>query len=128
MSHISINREDAFKNETISSIPIQSNNIIIQNNPEHFNLKKEQINNIRPMLSSSSHSIPMSDSRKIKIKPKLNRSTLSDSFNLMANPKKNMVNSTSSNDDNDDNDDDSSNGSSNDILSNQSTLNKLNNG
>jgi len=119
MSSIIINKEDNFKNETISSIPIQSNNIIIDNNLNNLNLKKEQISNSRPMLSSQSNSIHISDGKKIKIRPVLNKKSLTDSFAMMANPKKNIVNSNSD-------EENSSDGSSNEILSNNSGVNKLN--
>ena len=121
MSNIIINKENDFKNETISSLPIQSNNIIIDNN-NNFDLRKEQINNIRPMLSNNSNTINIQDGKKVKIRPVLNKKSMAESFSMMANPKKNMVNVNS---DNESDSVTSSSNSSNDILSNNSRTNKF---
>jgi hypothetical protein len=122
MSNIIINKENDFKNETISSLPIQSGNIIIDNN-NNFDLRKEQINNIRPMLSNNSNTMNIPDGKKVKIRPVLNKKSLADSFSMMANPKKNMVNANSDDENNSIN---SSSGSSNEILSNNSSSNRYN--
>jgi hypothetical protein len=90
MNSIIINKEGDFKNETISSIPLGINNIIIDNNEKNFDLKKNDINNIKPMLSSNSNTISIPDGKKVKIKPLLNKKVPLNTFSMMANPKKNL--------------------------------------
>ena len=87
MDKIIINKEGNYKNETISSIPIGLNNITIDNN--NFDLKKDQINNIKPMLSNNSSTIFIPDGKKVKIKP-FNKKVPLNTLSMMANPKKNL--------------------------------------
>ena len=87
MDKIIINKEGNYKNETISSIPIGLNNIMIDNN--NFDLKKDQINNIKPMLSNNSSTIFIPDGKKVKIKP-FNKKVPLNTLSMMANPKKNL--------------------------------------
>jgi hypothetical protein len=90
MNNIIINKEGDFKGETISSIPIGNNNITINNEP-NFDLKKNDINNIKPMLSNSSgNKIVIPDGKRVKIKPILNKKVPLNTFSGIANPKKNM--------------------------------------
>ena len=86
MNKIIINKEGNYKNETISSVPIGLNNITIDNN---FDLKKDEINNIKPMLSNNSNTIIIPDGKKVKIKPFTKKVPL-NTFSMMANPKKNL--------------------------------------
>ena len=90
MNNIIINKESDFKNETISSIPLGINNIIIDNNESNFDLKKNEINNIKPMLSTNSNTISIPDGKRVKIKPLLNKKVPLNTFSMMANPKKNL--------------------------------------
>jgi hypothetical protein len=90
MNNIIINKEGDFKNETISSIPLGINNIIIDNDETNFDLKKDDINNIKPMLSSNSNNISIPDGRKVKIRPLLNKKVPLNTFSMMANPRKNL--------------------------------------
>ena len=90
MNNIIINKEGDFKDETISSIPLGINNIIIDNNERNFDLKKNDINNIKPMLSTNSNTISIPDGKKVKIKPLLNKKVPLNTFSMMANPKKNL--------------------------------------
>lgn len=87
MDKIIINKEGDYKNETISSVPLGINNIMIDNN---FDLKKDEINNIKPMLSKNSNTIIIPDGKRVKIKPLLNKKVPSNTFSMMANPKKNL--------------------------------------
>jgi len=90
MNNIVINKDSDFKNETISSLPIGINNIIIDTNENKFDLKKDEISNIKPMLSSNSNRITIPDGKKVKIRPLLNKKVPFNTFSAMANPKKNM--------------------------------------
>ena len=92
MNNIIINKEGDFKGETISSIPLGNSNITIDKN---FDLKKDHINNIKPMLSHSSGNIIIPDGKKVKIRPILNKKVPLNTFSGIANSKKNM-NSNSS--------------------------------
>ena len=92
MNNIIINKEGDFKGETISSIPLGNSNITIDKN---FDLKKDDINNIKPMLSHSSGNIIIPDGKKVKIRPILNKKVPLNTFSGIANSKKNM-NSNSS--------------------------------
>ncbi len=89
MSNYIINKEGDYKNETVSSVPLGINNLKI-NSENNFDLKKDQISNIKPMLSSSSNTITIPDGKKVKIKPNLNKKVPMGSISMMANPKKNM--------------------------------------
>jgi len=89
MENIIINREGNFKNETISSVPLGINNINISND-RNFNLKKDEISNIKPMLSNNSNTITIPDGKRVKIKPNFNKKVPANTFSMMANPKKNM--------------------------------------
>ena len=110
MNNIIINKEGNFKNETISSIPIGNNNIILETNEDNMDLKKNDINNnIKPMLTSNSNTISIPDGKKVKIRP-LFKKVPSNTFSMMANTKKN-INVTESSDS-------SNNSESDDILSN----------
>ena len=120
MDNIIINREGDFRNETISSIPLGINNIMI-NNERKFDLKKDEISNIKPMLSSNSNTIFIPDGKKMKIKPLLNKKVPLNTFSMMANPKKNIAGNGS--DDNSETSNDSSQSESNDILSSKSSVN-----
>jgi hypothetical protein len=119
MSKIFVNRESDFKNENISTIPLGINNISIQND-SNIDLRNDNINNSKPMLSSNSNSITIPNGRKVKIRPTLNTKKVPVStFSAMANPKKNMSGNNS--------DESVSDGSfedeSDDILSNNSRSN-----
>jgi len=118
MNNIVINKDSDFKNETISSVPIGINNIIIDTNENKFDLKKDEISNIKPMLSSNSNTITIPDGKKVKIRPLLNKKVPFNTFSAMANPKKNI------NGNNSDENTESSSGSyeteSDEILSNNS--------
>jgi hypothetical protein len=85
MSNFIINKEGDFKDSTISSMPIGINNIILDND-NNFDLKKDNINNIRPMLS---------EGRKVKIRPMSNKKVPLNTFSSIANNKKNMNTSSS---------------------------------
>ena len=118
MDNIIINKEGEFKNETISSVPLGINNIILNN--KNVDLRKDEVNNIKPMLSGNSNTIIIPDGRKVKIKPMLNKKVPSSTFSMMANPKKNMGGVSS-----DEGTEESSNNSDiDDILSNNSKNDK----
>lgn len=117
MENIIINKEGNFKNETISSIPLGINNIMINTNDRNFDLKKDEINNIKPMLSSNSNTIVIPDGKKVKIKPMMGKKVPLNTFSMMANPKKNIGGISS---DEDSESSGSLNSESDDILSNNS--------
>lgn len=110
MSNLIINKESDYKNSNVSSVPLGINNIILDNNDNIFDLKKDNINNIRPMLS---------EGKKVKIRPMSNKKVPLNTFSAMANNKKNM-NGNSSDDNSSNNSEESSNASdeSDEILSN----------
>jgi len=86
-NNILIHKENDFSSRDISSIPL-GNNIIINNNNEKFDLKKEGINNnIRPMLSGSA-TINIPEGKKIKIKPSLGKKVPLNTFSSLANNKR----------------------------------------
>ena len=118
MNNIIINKEGDFKDETISSIPFGINNIIIDNNERNFDLKKNDINNIKPMLSTNSNTISIPDGKRVKIKPLLNKKVPVNTFSMMANPKKNLGGDNS--DEISESSDNSFESESDDILSNNS--------
>jgi hypothetical protein len=121
MNNIVINKDSDFKNETISSVPIGINNIIIDTNENNFDLKKDEINNIKPMLSSNSNRITIPDGKKVKIRPLLNKKVPFNTFSAMANPKKNMSGNMSSDENTESSD--SYEAESDEILSNNSKNN-----
>jgi hypothetical protein len=124
MNNIIINKEGDFKDETISSIPFGINNFITDNNEINFDLKKNDINNIKPMLYTNSNIISIPDGKRVKIKPLLNKKVPVNTFSMMANPKKNLsgINTDEINDSSD-----NSLSESDDILSNNSKNISLNN-
>ena len=97
MNHIIINKEGNFKDETVSSIP-SGHNIMIENHDKNVDLKKENINNIKPMLSGHSNNIMIPEGKKIKIRPSLHKKVPSNTFSAMANNKKNNFNKNNSSD------------------------------
>jgi len=90
MESIVINKESDFRNETISSMPIGINNIMFNTNDKNFDLKKDDINNIKPMLSNNSNTIVIPDGKKVKIRPMIGKKVPVSTFSAMANPKKNI--------------------------------------
>jgi hypothetical protein len=118
MESIVINKESDFKNETISSMPIGINNIMFNTNDKNFDLKKDDINNIKPMLSNNSNTIVIPDGKKVKIKPMIGKKVPVSTFSAMANPKKNI--GVSSSDEESISSQSSLNSESDDILSNNS--------
>lgn len=102
MNNITINKEGDFKNGNVSSIPMGINNIILDNNEKKFDLKKDSINNIRPMLS---------EGKRVKIRPMFNKKVPVNTFSSIANNKKNMNGNSS--DDNSDESSDTSDASDN---------------
>jgi hypothetical protein len=96
-NNIIINKEGNFKDETISSIPMGINNIILETNETNMNLRNNDFNNIKPMLSSNSNTIRIPDGKRVKIKPFLNKKVPVNTFAQMANPKKNMGGNNSDN-------------------------------
>jgi hypothetical protein len=121
MENIIINKEGDYRNETISSVPIGINNIMINSNENTFDLKKDDINNIKPMLSSNPNTIIIRDGKKKILKPSLNKKIPTNSFSMMANTKKKFDKSS----------DESSNNTnesySDEILTNNSNTNQENN-
>jgi hypothetical protein len=89
MENIIINKEGNFKGETISSIPLGNNNIILNNN-SNFDLKKGGLNNIKPMLSSNTGSINLPDGKKVKIRPSFGKKVPMNTFSMISNKKKNI--------------------------------------
>ena len=88
-NNITIRKDEDFKNEMVSSVPLYGNNNIttgIDNQGTY--LKKNEIGNIKPMLSRHSNSIVIPDNRKVKIKPMLHKKVPANSFSMMANSKK----------------------------------------
>jgi len=124
MESIVINKESDFKNETISSVPVGINNIMFNN--KNFDLRKDEINNIKPMLSNNSNSIYIPDGKKVKIRPVVGKKVPLSTFSAMANPKKNM--GATSSDEESVTSASSSNSDTDDILSNNTkTSSYLNN-
>jgi len=121
--NIIINKEGDYRNETISSVPIGINNIMFNNNENSFDLKKDSINNIKPMLSSNPNTIIIRDGKKKILKPSLNKKNIpSNSFSMMANIKKKIDKSEDSSSDNDN----SNESYSDEILTNNSSPNQDN--
>jgi hypothetical protein len=117
MNNIIINKEDNFRNETISSIPSGINNIILESNEDNIDLKNNNINNIKPMLTGNSNTMSIPDGKKVKIRP-LFKKVPSNTFSMMANPKKNFNGNNS--DSMSDSSSESNNSASDNILSNNS--------
>ena len=118
MNNIIINKESDYKDSTISSIPLGINNFMIDSN---FDFKKDEINNIKPMLSNNSNTIHIPQKKKVKIKPTLNRKMPVNTFSGIANPKKNF--GAISSDEESVSTNNSLQSESNDILSNNSKQN-----
>jgi len=118
MNNIIINKESDYKDSTISSIPLGINNFMIDSN---FDFKKDEINNIKPMLSNNSNTIHIPQKKKVKIKPTLNRKIPVNTFSGIANPKKNF--GAISSDEESVSTNNSLQSESNDILSNNSKQN-----
>jgi hypothetical protein len=119
MNNIIINKEGDYKKETISSIPLGIDNIMLNTNETNFDLKNNEINNnIKPMLSGSSNTITIPDGKKVKIRPLLNKKVPSNTFSMMANPKKNIGGNNS--DEQTESSDGSYQSESDEILSNNS--------
>ncbi len=117
MESIIINKESDFKNETISSVPVGINNIMFNTNDKNFDLKKEDINNIKPnLMSNNSNSIIIPDGKKVKIKPMIGKKVPVNTFSAIANPKKNI--GVSSSDEGSVSSGSSDNSDTDDILSN----------
>ena len=109
-NNIEIHKENDFSQKDISSMPVGNNNISINN--ENFDLKREDINNIKPMLSSN-RNLNIIEGKKVRIKPSIGKKVPSGTFSMMANSKKNT--GMSSEENTEDDDDDSA---TNEILSN----------
>ena len=123
MESIVINKESDFKNETISSVPVGINNIMFNN--KNFDLRKDEINNIKPMLSNNSNSIYIPDGKKVKIRPVVGKKVPLSTFSAMANPKKNM--GATSSDEESVTSASSSNSETDDILSNNTKTSSYSN-
>jgi len=80
MNNIIINKEGDYRDGNVSTVPLGINNIILDND-NIFDLKKDNINNIRPMLS---------DGKKVKIRPMFNKKVPVNTFSAIANNKKNI--------------------------------------
>ena len=126
MNNIIINKESNFKDETVSSIPLGNNNFFIKNS-DNIDLRRDEISNIKPMLSGQSNIINIPDGRRVKIKPSFKK-VPTNTFSMIANAKKNR------DDESDDQSVDNSytsNGSyhseSDDILSNNNSKYNTNN-
>ncbi len=87
MDNFVINRESDFKNSNISTVPLGTNNIKINNS--NFDLKRDDIsNNIKPMLSSGANTINISDGKKYKINHNAGKKIPLSTFSGLANNKK----------------------------------------
>ena len=107
---IQVHKENDFSEKDISSIPLGINNISINN--QNVDLKREDINNIKPMLSSNKN-LNIIEGKKVRIKPSIGKKVPSGTFGMMANQRKNNVMSSEENTEDDDS-------GTNDILSNNS--------
>ena len=103
-----IHKENDFTEKNMNSIPLGNNNISIDK--QNFDLKRDSINNIKPMLGNS-NKIHIPEGTKIKIKPSFNKKVPNDTFSMMANQKKSGLSSAENSDDET---------LENDILSNES--------
>jgi hypothetical protein len=88
MNNLIINKEGNFKDEIISSVPVGNNNFIIENN-DNIDLRRDEISNIKPMLSGSSNTINIPDGRKVKVRPSFTKKVPTNTFSMIANSKKN---------------------------------------
>ena len=66
MNSIIINKEGDYKDETISSVPLGINNITIEND-DNFDLRRNNISSIKPMLSSSDGKRVLTDEEAIEV-------------------------------------------------------------
>ena len=89
-----INKENNFSEINMNSVPLGNNNISIEK--ENIDLKRDSINNIKPMLGSS-NKIHIPDGTKIKIKPSFKK-VPNDTFSMMANQKKSGLSSAENSD------------------------------
>ena len=103
-----IHKENDFTEKNMNSIPLGNNNISIDK--QNVDLKRDSINNIKPMLGNS-NKIHIPEGTKIKIKPSFNKKVPNDTFSMMANQKKSGLSSAENSDDET---------LENDILSNES--------
>lgn len=103
-----IHKENDFTEKNMNSIPLGNNNISIDR--QNVDLKRDSINNIKPMLGNS-NKIHIPEGTKIKIKPSFNKKVPNDTFSMMANQKKSGLSSAENSDDET---------LENDILSNES--------
>ena len=109
-----INKENNFSEINMSSVPLGNNNFSIQK--ENIDLKRDSINNIKPMLGNS-NKIHIPEGTKIKIKPSFKK-VPNDTFGMMANQKKSGLSSV------DNSDEDTLDG--NDVYSNNSGNSQIN--
>ena len=109
-----INKENNFSEINMSSVPLGNNNFSIQK--ENIDLKRDSINNIKPMLGNS-NKIHIPEGTKIKIKPSFKK-VPNDTFGMMANQKKSGLSSV------DKSDEDTLDG--NDVYSNNSGNSQIN--
>ena len=100
LPNFNVQKESDYSERNVSSVPLGNNNISISK--ENMDLKRDSINNIKPMLNGNPIHIP--EGRKIKIKPSLNKKIPNDTFSMMANTKKNGGLSSADNSDDDDDD------------------------
>ena len=109
-NNIHIHKENDFSEKNISSMPLGINNISINN--QNVDLKREDINNIKPMLSSNKN-LNVIEGKKVRIKPSIGKKVPAGTFSMMANQRKNNGMSSEENTEDDDS-------ATNDILSNNS--------
>jgi len=105
-----IHKENDFSEREMNSIPLGNNNISIEK--QNVDLKRDSINNIKPMLGNNSK-IHIPEGTKIKIKPSFNKKVPGDTFSMMANQKKSGLSSAENSDDESLENDEISNGSGN---------------
>ena len=92
-----IHKENDFTERNMNSIPVGNNNISIEK--QNMNLKREPINNIKPMLGNN-NKIHIPEGTKIRIKPSFNNKKVpNDTFSMMANQKKSGLSSAENSDD-----------------------------
>lgn len=92
-----IHKENDFTERNMNSIPVGNNNISIEK--QNMNLKREPINNIKPMLGNN-NKIHIPEGTKIRIKPSFNSKKVpNDTFSMMANQKKSGLSSAENSDD-----------------------------
>ena len=98
MNNIIISKENNFKEETINSYPVGINNIMLEtdtntNTKTNSDLKKNNINSIKPMLSGGVNKVSIPNGKKVKIRPVLAKKSLSNTFGMISNNKKKSPNS-----------------------------------